>query len=167
MSPPLGSGLHLSWKALETSPVTDCPGLTTDRGFHGRHSCHGSGGQRPRPGVGRAVPPQGRVRGSPQAPLLEPGGGQCPCFAERPPPSLSSSSHRFCPGLCCRAVLSHSVASDSATPRTVSCQASLSMGFCRQEYWSGLPFPPLGDLPDPRIELASPALAGRFFTAAP
>jgi len=41
------------------------------------------------------------------------------------------------------------------------------MGFSRQEYWSGLPCPPPGDLPDPRIEpeaLMSPALAGRFFT---
>ena len=41
------------------------------------------------------------------------------------------------------------------------------MGFSRQEYWSGLPSPPLGDLPDPGIEpmsLASPALAGEFFT---
>ena len=46
-------------------------------------------------------------------------------------------------------------------------QAPLSMGFSRKEYWSGLLFPPLGDLPDPRIELTSltsPALAGRFFT---
>ena len=41
------------------------------------------------------------------------------------------------------------------------------MGFSRQEYWSGLPFPSLGDLPDPGIEpsLMSPALAGRFFVA--
>ena len=49
----------------------------------------------------------------------------------------------------------------------VACQASLSMGFSRQEYWSGLPCPPPGDLPDPDIEfvsLISPALAGRFFT---
>jgi len=41
------------------------------------------------------------------------------------------------------------------------------MGFSRQEYWSGLPCPPLGDLPDPGIEplsLMSPALAGGFFT---
>ena len=41
------------------------------------------------------------------------------------------------------------------------------MGFSRQEYWSGLPFPPLGDLPNPGIEpssLMSPVLAGRFFT---
>ena len=40
-------------------------------------------------------------------------------------------------------------------------------GFPRQEYWSGLSFPPLGDLPDPRIKLASPALAGRFLTTEP
>ena len=38
------------------------------------------------------------------------------------------------------------------------------MGFLRQEYWSGLPFPPTGDLPDPGIEQMFPALAGRFFT---
>ena len=49
---------------------------------------------------------------------------------------------------------------------TVAHQASLSMGFSRQEYWSGLPCPPPRDRPNPRIEpasLASPALAGRFF----
>jgi len=40
------------------------------------------------------------------------------------------------------------------------------MGFYRQEFWSGLPFPTLGDLPDPRIEPTS-ALAGRFFTTVP
>ena len=38
------------------------------------------------------------------------------------------------------------------------------MGFPRQEYWSGLPFPPPGDLPDPGIEPASPVLVGVFFT---
>ena len=37
-------------------------------------------------------------------------------------------------------------------PWTIACQAPLSMGFSRQEYWSGLPCPPLGDLPDPGIE---------------
>ena len=37
------------------------------------------------------------------------------------------------------------------------------MGFSRQEYWSGLPFPSLEDLPDPGIDLASPTLAGGFF----
>ena len=41
---------------------------------------------------------------------------------------------------------------------TVACQASLSIGFSRQEYWSGLPFPAPGDLPHPRIEPRSPAL---------
>ena len=45
-----------------------------------------------------------------------------------------------------------------ATPWTVACQAPLSVGFSRQEYWSGLPFPFLGDLPDPGIEPQSPAL---------
>ena len=39
-----------------------------------------------------------------------------------------------------------------------------TMGFSRQEYWNGLPFPPEGNLPDPGIEFASPALAGGFFT---
>ena len=54
-----------------------------------------------------------------------------------------------------------------ATPWTVACQAPLSKGFSRQEYWSGLPCPPPGDLSDPGIESASltpPALAGSFFT---
>ena len=46
-----------------------------------------------------------------------------------------------------------SVVSDSVTPRTVACQAPLSMGFPRQEYRNGLPFPTPGDLPDPGIEL--------------
>ena len=49
------------------------------------------------------------------------------------------------------------------TTWTVSCRASLSMGFSRQAYWSGLPFPTPGDLPHPRIEPVSPALAGGFF----
>ena len=49
---------------------------------------------------------------------------------------------------------------------TVACQAPLSMEFSREEYWSGLPFPTLGDLPGPGIEPeypASPALADGFF----
>ena len=53
---------------------------------------------------------------------------------------------------------------------TVALQAPLSMEFSRQEYWSGLPSPPAGDLPDPGIEprsLVSPALAGGFFTTEP
>jgi len=44
------------------------------------------------------------------------------------------------------------------TPWAVAHQASQSMGFSRQEYWSGLPFPSPGDLPDPGIESGSPAL---------
>ena len=48
-----------------------------------------------------------------------------------------------------------------ATLWTVASQTPLSMGFSRQEYWSGLPCPPPGDLPDPGIK---PALAGGFFT---
>ena len=44
-------------------------------------------------------------------------------------------------------------------------QVLLSMGFSRQEHWSGLPFPSPGDLPNPGIEPASPILSGRFFTA--
>ena len=54
-----------------------------------------------------------------------------------------------------------------ATLWTVAFQALVTMGFSRQEYWSGLPCPPPVDLPDPGIELTSlmsPALAGRFFT---
>ena len=49
---------------------------------------------------------------------------------------------------------------------TIACQAPLSIGFSRQEYWSGLPCPPPGDFPNPGIEpvsLMSPALAGRSF----
>ena len=56
------------------------------------------------------------------------------------------------------------------TPWTVACQAPLSLEFSRQEYWSGLPFPTPGDLPNPGIEhasLVSPALAGGFFTTVP
>ena len=69
-----------------------------------------------------------------------------------------------------RCVHACSVVSDSATPRTVARQASLFMGFLRQEYWNGLPFPPPGNFHEPGIEpksLASPALAGRFFTTEP
>ena len=53
------------------------------------------------------------------------------------------------------------------TPGIVAHQAPLSMGFFLARYWSGLPFPPPGDLPNPGIEPVSPALAGGFFTTAP
>ena len=56
--------------------------------------------------------------------------------------------------------LSHSVTSDSATLWTLVHQAPLSMGFSRQEYWSGLPFPTSGDFPNPGIKPTCPALQG-------
>ena len=62
-------------------------------------------------------------------------------------------SLQLCPSLC--------------DPMEIVCQAPLSMGFSRQEYWDGLPFPPPGNLPDRGIEpasLKSPALAGQLFT---
>ena len=55
-------------------------------------------------------------------------------------------------------------------PWTIALQSPLSMEFSRQEYWSGLPCPPSGDLPYPGTEpesLVSPALAGEFFTTEP
>ena len=68
-------------------------------------------------------------------------------------------------------VLSHfSCAPFFATTWTAVRQAPLFVGFSRQEYWSGLPCPPPGDLPKPGVEpvcLTSPALAGRFFTTEP
>ena len=57
-----------------------------------------------------------------------------------------------------------------ATPWTVACQVPLSMGFPKQEDWSGLPFPPPGELSDAGVEPkspAAPALAGRFFITVP
>ena len=57
----------------------------------------------------------------------------------------------ICPQSLCRVQL-------FVTLQTIACQAPLSMGFPRQEYWSGLSFPPPRDLPDPGIEPTSPAL---------
>ena len=54
-----------------------------------------------------------------------------------------------------------------ATPWTVAHQAPLSMGFSRQKYWSGLPFPSPGDLPNPRIEPRSPSLQADTLTSEP
>ena len=53
------------------------------------------------------------------------------------------------------------------TPWTVACQAHLSMKFSRQEYWSGFPLPPSGDLPNPGIEPESPALQADSLLAEP
>ena len=77
------------------------------------------------------------------------------CFQRVHPPQglMLAKSLQSCPTLC--------------DPWTVAHQAPLSMGFSRQESWSGLPCLPPGDLPDPEIEPespVSPALAGRFFT---
>ena len=66
----------------------------------------------------------------------------------------------------CVCMLSLSVMSDSLQPHGLY-QASLSMGFPRQEYSSEVPFPPPGDLPDPGIKPVVPALADRFFTTVP
>jgi len=58
--------------------------------------------------------------------------------------------------------------SDSlVTPWAIACQAPLSMGFPRQEYWCGLPFASPEDLPNPGVKSTSPALAGGFFTTEP
>ena len=82
--------------------------------------------------------------------------------------SVQSLSHV---GLCKMQVcmLSHfSLVLLFATPWTIVCQAPLSMGFSRQEYWCGVPCPLEGDLPDPGIKPeypASLALAGGFFTS--
>ena len=65
-------------------------------------------------------------------------------------------------------LFSHSVVSNSfGTPWTVAYQAPMSVRFPKQEYWSGLPFPSLGDLPDTGIKPTSPTLEGRFFTGEP
>ena len=55
----------------------------------------------------------------------------------------------------------------SATPWTVAHQASLSMEFSKQEYWSGVPFSSPGDLPNPEIELGSPALQADSLPSGP
>ena len=62
---------------------------------------------------------------------------------------------------------SHSCVRLFVTLWIVACQAPMSLGFFRQEYWSGLPIPSPGDLPDPGIEPVSPALADGFFTLEP
>ena len=64
-------------------------------------------------------------------------------------------------------MLSHSVMSDSVTPWAAAQQAPLSWGFSRQEYWSGLPCLPLGDLPNPGIKPRSPALQADYLPSEP
>ena len=77
---------------------------------------------------------------------------------------------QYMPGTRHARTLSLPVTSDSETPQTTARQAPLSVGLSQQEYWSGLPFPPPGDLPNPVIKPmspVSPALAGTFFTTEP
>ena len=71
---------------------------------------------------------------------------------------LSLGIHMLCPSLHKVKVKSLSQVRLSATPWTVAHQASPSMGFSRQEYWSGVPFPSPGDLPHPGTNPRSPAL---------
>ena len=74
--------------------------------------------------------------------------------------AITSASHA---SLCvCGQSISH--VQLFVTPWIITRQAALSMGFSRQEYWSGLPFPSPGYLPNPGIKFASPALAGKFFS---
>ena len=79
--------------------------------------------------------------------------------SKKPSPMLGGASSlprgSLCPNMCCVCQsLSH--AQLFATPWTLALQAPLSMGFPREEYWSGLPFPSSGDLPDPGIKPTSP-----------
>ena len=92
--------------------------------------------------------------------------------------NLRSIKYYVCVGVCgcvwvcvgvCGCVRTHSVMSNSATPRTIAHQVPLSKEFSTQEYWSRLPFPTSGDLLSPGIKPeshVSPVLAGRFFTCA-
>ena len=68
---------------------------------------------------------------------------------------------------CCCLVARSCLFESFATPWTIAQQASLSIGFFRQEYWSGLLFPSIGDLPDSRIKPESPALQVDSFTTEP
>ena len=69
--------------------------------------------------------------------------------------------------MCACVCVGRSVLSDSVTPWTIAHWAPLFMGFSRQEYWGGLPFPFPGDLPNPGMEPRSPALQADFFNTDP
>ena len=90
----------------------------------------------------------------------------CSSLSPMPPPSLSTDSVTlFSYTVKVKKSLSH--VQLFATPWTVARQPPLSMGFSRQEYWSGLPFPSPGDLPDPGIEPRSPALQADALSCEP
>ena len=88
---------------------------------------------------------------------------QCPCTAPQTHAQHSLSQRHACPifyraphnGRKCQSLSCFRLL---ASPRTIARQAPLSMGFPRQEYWSGLSFPFPGDLPEPGIQLVSPTL---------
>ena len=75
---------------------------------------------------------------------------------------VAASQFEYLLDFVCVGVLSHVWFFEN--PWTVACQAPLSTEFSRQEYCSGLSFPPPGNLPDPGIKPASPAVVGGFFT---
>ena len=88
-------------------------------------------------------------------------GGGCWGGGHPSPPHSETVSFSSGPCECCMCACMLSCFSRVqflATPWTIAHQAPLSLGFSRQEYWSGLPCPPLGDLPNPGIKPTSPAL---------
>ena len=89
----------------------------------------------------------------------------------KPPLGAKMSSLCMCECVsvcvCVCECFSCSAVSNSATPWTVACQAPLFMEFSRQEYWSGLPYPPPGDLPHSGNEPGSPTLQADSLLSAP
>ena len=161
--------LFISWCLLSS---WDFPG-----GSDGKASVYNAGDLGSIPGLGRFP---GEGNDNPSSTLAwkipwteELGAGYCPWGHKESDTTerLHFSFHmvgtalamRIGGGLVAKSCLSNLMT--LATSWTVACQAPLSMGFSRQEYWSGLPFSSPGDLPDPGIKPRSPALqAGRFFT---
>ena len=87
-----------------------------------------------------------------------------PCYSPQLTSLLFSSLEA---GVCCCSCLVPKLCPSLYDPMNCSPPAPLSLGFPRQKYWSGSPFPSPGDLPDPGIEPTSPAMAGSFFTTEP
>ena len=85
----------------------------------------------------------------------------------QPNPQVSSNHYLFCPNILLFLSPLLSCVQLFATPWTVAHQSPPSMGFSRQEYWSGLPFPSPEDLPNPGIEPRSPALQADALTSEP
>ena len=144
-------GTHLMWVIFPARDRRPQPRLLQGRGES--EDVQRLAPKAPTPGLG---PPPGLL-GSQRAAHTPAG-----CFGSTAAlPSLPGVRRSVC-------VLSHfSRVQPFVTPWTVARQAPLSVGFSRQEYWSGLPCPPPPDLPNPGIgpaSLVSPALAGGFFT---